>query len=1466
MTAISRANALFVAEDWRRIYEAITNVDFRAYDFDNLSDAIYSYLKVVYPDEFNDWIASSEFIMKVEILAWLSQNLSYRVDLNSRENFLATAERRESLLKLAQLVAYKVNRVRSAMGDVKITSIRTDQPLFDSDNVDLSNRTITWNDPKNENWFEQFIVVMNAAFTNRTQFGRPSASYRSSSIRADEYIFNSISPDSGSYEFSASINGLSVPFNLFNSTLDIDKGLYVEVQPGTKSAMRVFYKQDGRGYNSVNTGFFFPIKQGTLQTQDQVLDKAIALRNLVLSATNVNDSDVFVQKLDADGNVAENWTQVDTVFGEGVSFTTATNELRTIFEVDTLVNDQVRIRFGDGSFGEIPVGTFRFWTRSASPTPLVVKPNAIRNETITIPYIANNQVYYLRITFSLQTTLVNAAQSESNLDIRTRANKLFYTQNRMITGQDYNNFFLKDNSILKTKVVNRTFAGHSRYTKLHDPTGLYENVRFIANDGRLYQKDTLNVQTKTANTLRLPTKQLLDSVIKPILSQEDKRGLYYSKYPEVFIEGFDEYRWIRTSRIGTQDNGNITKNGVVIPVGVNSTDPYFNLLRTDSVFRYDSVYGPLAHVSRVIENGDASNGIILGGEIPENPRVISVFPAYRDRLLRSEEILIETNLSQTADFGLRWDNINQLWKVIDYTNLDRASDFSLDNAGDISGTQLDASWVVRFEYQPGQNGNEPSWEITDRGVGLFFESSGDVNFFYANDVPVIDPTTGYIANDSVRLLANNESRDSLRRRNIKSLGSTRCGDYAFQFVGNGTTTCFKTGVNPIDPVKTLVIVDGIVYGYQNAYTITRSVTGDSICFYTAPSLNAQIEVRISNTYRLADSSVQTYLSDGTTVEYDLGVKNVLPNNVIVSVDGIMQNPSLDYGIGTTSRGNSTIVFNGTLSASLRVTAHIFSGIGSSIFYKTNARGDGTTTNFLVPGRYQTQHTIFITIDGVLQKRTAITVQDTDIGTNVIFADPPPSMTHIVIWSTVAPSYTRILSYQFGGDSTTVDFVLTGIRSAQPKHLIVAVDGVTQEGPWLTPGYAWSLSGGNKVTFVDAPPSGTMVTVIAILSTVGEVPEDMESDLDQTGDNLGDTGPDTTSCSVTYLGEDIDLWVADTMRYDNGYTNSSGLMVKPPDLDRDGFYDRPFLFNELVIQNGSTDLVLWARAQVYGQDIWKGINQLTTPKGTYGYSTQTGQPILNGSLADGVADQDIHLDQATGNWLIADQTSGKWILSPNQDAYRSLIGRDHLRFEWLHYSPESDRIDPSPGNLHDVYLLTSGYDDAVRSWVQQGAVIADMPIPPDSESLRIQYAGFNQFKAMSDSMIFHSMRYKPLFGASAVPELQATFKLIKTVGSSLTDNDLKLKVLSVLSTYFDASRWDAGEEFFFTELSAFMHAQLAPNIQTFVIVPKSSDYAFGRMFQVQSEPEELFISTASLDDIELIDSLSDNDLRVGVFSG
>ena len=92
MSTTSRQNNLLLNEDWTRIYQTFANADFKSYDFENLRRVIITYLRENYPEDFNDYIESSEFIAIIELLAYLAQSIAFRMDVNTRENFLETAE------------------------------------------------------------------------------------------------------------------------------------------------------------------------------------------------------------------------------------------------------------------------------------------------------------------------------------------------------------------------------------------------------------------------------------------------------------------------------------------------------------------------------------------------------------------------------------------------------------------------------------------------------------------------------------------------------------------------------------------------------------------------------------------------------------------------------------------------------------------------------------------------------------------------------------------------------------------------------------------------------------------------------------------------------------------------------------------------------------------------------------------------------------------------------------------------------------------------------------------------------------------------------------------------------------------------------------------------------------------------------------------------------------------------------
>ena len=162
MAIITRQTGLLSAENWKKVYQTFREADFTAYDFETLRKSMIDYIKLNYSEDFNDFTESSEFVALIDLIAFFGQSLAFRTDLNARENFIDTAERRDSILKLARLISYNPKRTVAAHGFLKIDSVTTTEIVYDSDGINLSGSQILWNDPANENWLEQFNTILNS--------------------------------------------------------------------------------------------------------------------------------------------------------------------------------------------------------------------------------------------------------------------------------------------------------------------------------------------------------------------------------------------------------------------------------------------------------------------------------------------------------------------------------------------------------------------------------------------------------------------------------------------------------------------------------------------------------------------------------------------------------------------------------------------------------------------------------------------------------------------------------------------------------------------------------------------------------------------------------------------------------------------------------------------------------------------------------------------------------------------------------------------------------------------------------------------------------------------------------------------------------------------------------------------------------------------------------------------------------
>ena len=427
MAQIQRQNNFFAAEDFRTIYRTFSEINFTAYDFDSIKAAMVEYIQRHFPEEFNDFIESSEFIAIVELLAYMGQQISFRQDLNTRENFLDTAERSESIRRLAKMLNYVSKRNIPAAGVIKIFSVATDEEIIDSAGNNLANSAIQWNDPNNADFLEQMTLVLNSAFLSQNPYGTPIKKGTVDAIPVEMYTIDSVKNLSVVYSLSSSVNGTTLPFEVVNGTFE-DGLFFKEQEPNPTNGTSMFYINDGLGNSSSNTGFFMYLKQGALAFDDFALDVPLPNREIFINQENINEFDVWCQSVDATGVVLDSWTKVPSVSGTSVVYNSLLKNKRKIFAVDTLINDTVTLKFADGAFGDAPTGTTRVWYRQSANETITVRPEDIGLQSINIPYIGkNNTTQILTVTLGLTGSITNSLETESNAEIKVNAPQIFYT-------------------------------------------------------------------------------------------------------------------------------------------------------------------------------------------------------------------------------------------------------------------------------------------------------------------------------------------------------------------------------------------------------------------------------------------------------------------------------------------------------------------------------------------------------------------------------------------------------------------------------------------------------------------------------------------------------------------------------------------------------------------------------------------------------------------------------------------------------------------------------------------------------------------------------------------------------------------------------------------------------------------------------------------------------------------------------
>jgi len=781
MTTTSRQNNLILNQDWTRIYQTFKNADFKSYDFENLRRVIITYLRENYPEDFNDYIESSEYMALIDAIAFLGQSLAFRIDLASRENFIELAETKESVLRIARMLSYNAKRTVAASGMLKFTTVSTTEDIVDSNGKNLAQQIISWNDPTNTNWLEQFILVLNSAMADNTEFGRSQGSANIQGIPTEQYRFRTATTDVPLYSFTKTVASRGMPFEIVSTAFANSENIYEE-PPVPGNQLGFVYRNDGTGPGSANTGFFLMFKQGTLQLADFSIDVPTTNEKIAVDASNINNDDVWLFSLTSTGAQLEEWSKVESLVGSNIAYNSVSQNVRNIYAINTKENDNIDLVFADGVYGNLPQGAFRVYYRVSNGLSYVIYPNELRGINIGINYFNKAGVSHtLTVGLALQSTVSNSAASEDIDTIRTNAPAVYYTQNRMITAEDYNLAPLSSSqNIVKIKAVNRTSSGISRNYDIIDASGKYSSINVFSDDGYIYKEQIEDTLTFKFNN-RVDIINFIRRSVEPAFTDSEVYNFYITKFDKIlFTDTNTTWQSVTTSTpTGYFKNA---VDGALLKVGTYSTSS-LKYISPGSLVKFIPPAGYAFKKNKLViqdltdpeqtdrlwvkivkATGDGTNAgrgtlpsglgpIVTSSNVPTGAIASRIVPRFVNDLTTSLENEIVNQAFNNLNFGLRYDVETSQWKIITANNIDLINSFTLGKAGDTTNTNVDASWIMAFVKTADR------YTVRVRKMSYVFGSLNQNRFYFDSNEKKYNDQLGNVVKDQIKILSINTGND-----------------------------------------------------------------------------------------------------------------------------------------------------------------------------------------------------------------------------------------------------------------------------------------------------------------------------------------------------------------------------------------------------------------------------------------------------------------------------------------------------------------------------------------------------------------------------------------------------------------------------------------------------------------------------------------------------------------------------------
>jgi hypothetical protein len=579
-------------------------------------------------------------------------------------------------------------------------------------------------------------------------------------ISTDQYQVNTQGNNLPIYAVNKSINGTPMNFEITGATFNGQDYIY-ETPPAPGNAFSYVFQNDNQGAGSANSGFFVYFRQGSMASTNFTISAPVANEIIGINANGINNNDVWLWQLTANGNYDTLWTQVPALVGNNVIYNNIVDNIRTLYAVTSRDNDQIDLNFADGGFGDLPKGNFQLFYRQSNGQTYTITPDQFSGINITIPYAnASGVVNQLTFTLSLQYTVTNSSGSETISSIQTKAPQTYYIQDRMITGEDYNiGPLTAGTDVLKIVSVNRIASGISKYFELSDVSGQYSSTDIFAHDGILYEESKVPVfQFKFQS--RNQVFAALKNQLEPIVAANNFKNFYFENYPRPSFANLN-IDWNLVTKNVNQTTGYFQNVYTLTPVQTGSfSNNNTAYISAGALIKFLLPNGNnvWSKVIQVIGDGansgagalnDGTGPVILSGKIPTNSVPIEIIPAFIEIFSYAFETQIVNLCMSQRNFGLSFDKLTRQWFIIVDSNLNSTAPFSLTYQGDVTNLQKDASWLVLFQW------TGLAYNVSYRLLEYIFESANQTAFFVDYTNVNYDYTTDSVIKDQIDVLSIN---------------------------------------------------------------------------------------------------------------------------------------------------------------------------------------------------------------------------------------------------------------------------------------------------------------------------------------------------------------------------------------------------------------------------------------------------------------------------------------------------------------------------------------------------------------------------------------------------------------------------------------------------------------------------------------------------------------------------------------